>query len=308
MSRKKIIFIAASLTAIILGFYLLINYSRNRKPKSGKLTIITTLFPLYDFAKNIGGDKIDVTLLLPPGVEAHTFEPKPEDVMKINQADVFVYTGKFMEPWAESLIKGATSNSTVVVDASTGITLTKEGDQGTVDPHIWLDFSNAKKMVDTISQSMISKDTANASEYRKNTATYKDQLDKLDQSYQAGLKNCQSREIIYAGHYDFGYLAKKYNLTYSATQGPAPDSEPTPRDLIELARTIREKNIQTVFFEETSRGRNSQILQSETKTRLLPLNSAHNLSKSDLDKNVSFIDLMHRNLENLETGLRCSSE
>src|SRR4030042_3394042 len=113
-----------------------------------KLKVITTLFPLYDMAKRIGADKADVSLLLPPGVEAHSFEPKPSDIVKINEADIFVYTGKFMEPWAEDVIKGVANNNLIVVDASrgakmvTGVFHDAEEPAGSLDPHIWLDFDN----------------------------------------------------------------------------------------------------------------------------------------------------------------------
>lgn len=319
MNKRNITLVLLLIATITLCVYLLTNYSKNRKPKNDKLTVVTTLFPLYDFAKNIGGGKADVILLLPPGVEAHTFEPRPEDIIKINEADVFVYTGKFMEPWAEDIIKGAKGASTRVVDASSGIDLMEDDKQnkddqeqkeseehGGVDPHIWLDFENAQKMTDAIADAMIDKDAGNAKEYEKNATAYEERLGQLDQKYATGLKNCQSREIVYAGHYAFGYLTKKYGLEYSATQGPSPDAEPTPKDLIGLTRQIKEKNIRTIFFEETSRPKISRILQTETRTRLLPLNNAHNLGKNDFEKNVSFLELMEKNLENLKNGLRCS--
>ncbi len=98
--------------------------TRSEEPvQTKKLKVITTLFPVYDMAKNIGADKADVSLLLPPGVEAHSFEPKPSDIVRINEADFFVYTGKFMEPWAEDVIKGIVNKNLVVVDASQGTTM-----------------------------------------------------------------------------------------------------------------------------------------------------------------------------------------
>ncbi len=117
---------------------------------------MTTLFPLYDFAKNIGKTKVEVSLLLPPGIEAHSFEPKPSDLVKVNEADVFIYTGKFMEPWAQDIIKSVTNKNLIIVDASKGTKMIHGVFQGahepagSLDPHIWLDFDNAKIMVGTI--------------------------------------------------------------------------------------------------------------------------------------------------------------
>ncbi len=105
--------------------------SGDQAGRGGRLLVVTTLFPLYDFAKNVCGAKGDVELLLPPGVEPHSFEPKPGDVMKIHKADIFVYTGAFMEPWAATIIEGALRRDLVVVDSSRGIRLRQESeDQG----------------------------------------------------------------------------------------------------------------------------------------------------------------------------------
>ena len=135
-----------------------------------KLKVVTTLFPLYDFAKQVGRERIEVNLLLPPGVEAHAFEPRPADIKRIQDADIFLFTNKFMEPWVGGLLKGIDTRSLIVVDTSQGITLlqrtddhddeehARQDDSGNADPHIWLDLSNAMRMVDTIASQFIAKD------------------------------------------------------------------------------------------------------------------------------------------------------
>ena len=138
---------------------------RNSKPAekapSHKIKVVTTLFPLYDFAKNIGREKVEVSLLLPPGVEAHSFEPKPSDLVKVNEADVFIYTGKFMEPWAEDIIKSVTNKNLIIVDSSQGTKMIPgvfhDADEpaGSLDPHIWLDFDNAKIIVGNILHALV---------------------------------------------------------------------------------------------------------------------------------------------------------
>jgi zinc transport system substrate-binding protein len=142
---------------IVLGCSFFACAKRSEEPvQMKKLRVVTTLFPLYDMAKSIGADKVEVLLLVPPGVEAHSFEPKPSDIFKINEADVFVYTGKFMEPWAEDVIKGTVSKNLIVVDASNGTKMIPgifhdaDEPEGSFDPHIWLDFDNAKVMVKNI--------------------------------------------------------------------------------------------------------------------------------------------------------------
>jgi zinc transport system substrate-binding protein len=303
-----------------------------QKNEGGKIKIVTTLFPLYDFAKNIGQDKVEISLLLPPGVEAHTFEPKPSDIVKINESGLFVYTGKFMEPWAEDIIKGVTNKNVKVVDSSLGIEMMAEAEgahegeaegahadehgaeaeevgheHGGVDPHIWLDFDNNIIMVDSIVKALSEKDPTNANFYQKNADEYKNKLAQLDNRYKSGLTKCESKEIVYGGHYAFGYLGKRYGLAYESAYGISPDSEPSAQDLAKLIEQIKKEKIKYVFFEELVSPKVAETLAKETGTGLLLLNPAHNLTKKDFENNVSFLSIMEKNLTNLKTGLQCNN-
>lgn len=276
-----------------------------------RLKVITTLFPLYDMAKNIGADKAEVSLLLPPGVEAHSFEPKPSDIVKINEADVFVYTGKFMEPWAEDVIKGAVNKNLIVVDASRGTKMIPgvfhDADEpaGSLDPHIWLDFDNAKIMVKNITQAFQLKDDANKDFYEQKANNYSNELTGLDTLYKTTLATCKDREIVYGGHYAFGYLAKRYGLKYLAAQGVSPDAEPTANDLIKLVEQIKKDKIKYVFYEELTSPKIAETIAGETKTKMLLLNAAHNLSRDQFDQGLSFFDVLKKDLENMRVGLEC---
>ena len=167
------------LTLVILFAMLLIitvSCGKKEEPQQQKkIVVVTTLFPLYDFAKNVAPEETEVTLLLPPGVEAHAYEPKPGDMAKISSARVFIYTGRYMEPWAQPLISGAGNKGLIVTDASRGIDLmeTREGNHshdgekgphkekhhhGAYDPHIWLDLENAGHMVDNITEGLSTAD------------------------------------------------------------------------------------------------------------------------------------------------------
>jgi zinc transport system substrate-binding protein len=276
-----------------------------------KLKVITTLFPIYDMAKHIGADKADVSLLLPPGVEAHSFEPKPSDIVKINEADIFVYTGKFMEPWAEDVIKGAGNKNLIVVDASRGTTMIPgvfhdaDEPEGSLDPHIWLDFDNAKIMVKNIAQSFQLKDSAHKDFYEQKANDYSGKLTELDGLYKKTLATCKDKKIVYGGHYAFGYLAKRYGLKYLAAQGVSPDAEPTANDLIKLVEQIRKDKIKYVFYEELTSPKIAETIAGETKTKMLLLNAAHNLSRDQIDQGTSFFDILHKDLDNLKVGLSC---
>jgi zinc transport system substrate-binding protein len=223
------------------------------KPATG-LQVVTTLFPLYDFARTIGGDKAQVTMLLPPGVEPHTFEPKPEDMIRISRAGLFIYTSKYMEPWAEKIITGIDSNKLHVVNAGERVTYraaagNDEHDHGEregsghgqkgMDPHIWLDFADAAIMVDTIRDGFIAADPANAAVYRQNAEALRARLAALDERYRKGLSSCSTRTLLHGGHYTFGYLARRYGLTYHALSGISSDSEPSGERLVAHVRENR---------------------------------------------------------------------
>ncbi|MEN6615395.1 MAG: metal ABC transporter substrate-binding protein [Syntrophorhabdus sp.] len=289
-----------------------------RKEKADhKPTVITTLFPLYDFARQVGGENVHVLLLLPPGVEAHSFEPKPADMIRIAKASVFVYTGKYMEPWVQQLIQSADNPKLVVVDASTGIKLIaaheehdsglSEGkhDHGAYDPHIWLDFGNTMKMVDTIAGGLCSADPGNCDIYRQNARIYNERLANLDKEYRESLSRCKKKIIVHGGHFAFGYLARRYGLEYVSAYGGSPNAEPTARKIIALKRLIAQNDVHYVFYEELLNPKVSNIISNETGARLLKLNGAHNITKEEFSQGVTFISLMEANLVNLKKGLEC---
>lgn len=309
--KKKIIL--GLIALIILSGVITLSFVKSNKKTVGskKIQVITTLFPLYDMAKGIGSDKAEVTLLLPPGVEPHTFEPKPSDIVKINEADIFVYTGQFMEPWAEDVIKGVVNKNLIVVDSSKGTKMipalspSKNEPTGSLDPHIWLDFDNTKTMVENIKQAFVTKDHTNASFYQQKTDDYLNKLSELDSEYRTSLATCQSKEIVYAGHYAFGYLANRYGLKYLAGQGVSPDAEPTASDLAKLIEQIKTAKIKYIFYEELTSPKIAETIAKETNAKMLLLNAAHNLTKDQLQQGISFFDILNIDLENLKIGLTC---
>ncbi len=313
----------------LIGYFLRNNIGNqvSTQKNSKKMSVITTLFPLYDFARIIGGEHVEASLLLPPGVEAHSFEPKPADIVKINSADIFVYTGKFMEVWAEDIIKGTTNKNLLVVDTSRNITLSEENEEhehehehedeheeesghkhhhhGGVDPHIWLDFDNTITMAKGITDALVQKDPSNKKEYEVNLAEYTKKLNQLDVEYKNALSTCHHKEIVYGGHYAFGYLAKRYGLNYLAAEGVSADSEPTTQDMIHLVDQVKENNIKYIFYEELTSPKIAETIAKETDAKMLLLNAAHNVTKKQVETNVSFLDIMSENLNNLRIGLEC---
>jgi zinc transport system substrate-binding protein len=299
--------------------------------RNQKLNVVTALFPLYDFARNIGQDKADVFLLLPPGLEPHSFEPKPADMIRLNQADLFIYTNPAMEPWAKNVLKGIQSRNLRVIEAGQGIALMADrhgqGPAGGTgaghenghrsdhdpaghdpvgrDPHIWLDFSNAVRMVDHILAGFIEKDPSNRDYYQRNAEAYKRKLTDLDRQFGEGLSGCRKRVLVHGGHFAFGYLAGRYGLKYIALSGFSPDAEPTPANLVRISKIMKANDLHYLFYEELLSPRTAEMIAKETGASLLLLHGAHNISKEDFDRGVGFITLMQKNLENLKRGLQC---
>jgi zinc transport system substrate-binding protein len=312
-SHKIFILMIGIILIILAAFIYYLSIRSSRKELSGKhnLRVVTTLFPLYDFARIVGGDKVDVILLLPPGVEPHSFEPKPKDVVLINQADVFVYTGKSMEVWVDDIIRGVNNNKLLILDTSKGIKMiksqldNKSNYSNSNDPHYWLDFENATKMVDSIVLALIKKDPINIAYYNQNAMKLKKSITDLELRYKLSLSSCKSRDIIYAGHYAFGYLAKRYKLKYIAAMGVSPNAEPTANDLAALVRQIKSVNTKYIYYEELSSPKIAETLSNETQTKMLLLNAGHNVSLDQLRQGISFLTIMENNLTNLKIGLSC---
>jgi zinc transport system substrate-binding protein len=288
-----------------------------------KLVVVTTLFPLYDFCRAVGGTRADVTLLLPPGDEAHAFSPRPEDAVRVTKADLLVFTNEFMEPWAVKFAAGLGKGTALLVDSSKGVAflragLEEEGEvrhgddekghhhAGGMDPHIWLDFDNARIMVDNIAAAMGRRDPANREFYQANAAAYTAELKRLDDEYRAGLSSCATRTFLHGGHYTFGYLANRYGLRYESASAVNADAEPTPAKLVSLVKKVKAGGLKHIFSEELLSPRVSEMIARESGASVLLLHGAHNISRDDFDRGVTFVDLMKRNLHNLMKGLGCT--
>ena len=307
---KKVFFAVGAI--LIIGAFIWFLLNQDNKPiatDNGKISVVATIFPVYDMAKNIAGENADVFLMLPPGVEPHSFEPSPSDVANILKSDIFVYTGAEMEPWAADILAGQSENI-VELDLSRGVSLIdpqfiEEDEPMTYDPHIWLDIDNAILMARTITDSLKQSDPQNFDAYESRFKNYESELQKIDAEYNTALATCQSRNLFYGGHYALGYLMKRYNLNYVAAQGVSPDAEPSARDLADLVDQIEKENIKTVFYEELSSPRIAQTIADETDAQMLLLNAGHNLEKEDFATGISFFDILRSNLENLKIGLGC---
>ncbi len=312
MKTKSIIRII--ITLLIIGS--LVGCSSEQvKNDNDKIQIMTTLFPQYDFAKQIVKDKGEVSLLLPPGVEAHSYEPTPQDVVKIRKADVFIYTSEHMEPWALKMVQDIGSENLKVINLSEGLNLIDidhdEHDDHDghdhvdgKDPHTWLDPVYAQQMVKNIMNGLIEVDSKEAKFYTENGEKYIEELKALDESFIEAFKKTKTDTIIYGGHFAFGYFTQRYNLNHiSPYIGFSPNAEPTPNRIIELIKTLEKAEIKVIYYEELVDPKVATIISKETGAKMLLLHGAHNISKKELQSNITYVEIMRANLEKLKEGL-----
>ncbi|MCX8069607.1 MAG: zinc ABC transporter substrate-binding protein [Thermodesulfovibrionales bacterium] len=301
---------------IFVILFLVISCKNSQTPQNPekKILIITTLFPLYDFTRQIVKDNGEVVMLLPPSVEPHSFEPTPSDIAKIHNADVIIFTSKNMEKWMEKIIKSLDTNKVKVIDASNGIDFLKPKGahshnghyhDNEYDPHIWLDFENAQKMVDNIYKGISEKAVDKSEILKNNSNKYKEILINLDKKYYEEMSKCEKKIVLTGGHQTFNYLCNRYGLRCISAYGLSPNSEPSAKTLSGLTKTIKKEGLKYIFFEDVVNPRVSNTLSRETGTELLQIRSGHNLSAEEFKRGVTYQSLMEDNLKNLKKGLQC---
>ncbi len=283
---------------------------------SAKISVVSSLFPWYDLSREIGGDRVEAKLLLPPGVEAHAFEPTPSDMIALSKTNLFVYTGDYMEPWAQDILDGLDGSAPASLVIGQDLAVLKgeeheheeggeEHEHSGLDPHIWLDPMVMSKAAGRLAKAMAELDPAGKAYYNQRLEAYQHRLDQLDEDYRQTLTSCKQNNFIFAGHYAFGYLANRYNLQYEAAQGFSPDAESSPQQLQALSDLIKTTGVKYIFAEELENPQLAEALAQENGVKILLLNSAHNLSKDDLKDGLSYLDIMQSNLKQLSTGLLC---
>ena len=315
--KKGIIYL---ITIIIIFSLIILGISNinNKKDNNEKIKIVATLFPQYDFAKQIGGDKVDVTLLLTPGTETHTYEPTPQDIINVNNSDLFIYTGKYMEPWSDKIASSIDSD-TVILDSSKNINLIssehseedddhEEHELGShhheYDPHIWLNPQNAIGMVNNITDELCNIDPENASYYKENAKNYIVQLNLLDTDIENTIKKSSKNKIAFGGTFAYMYFIKRYNLEYiSAYESCGEDTEPSASNVKKVIDYMKQNDIHVIFYQELSSGTIADAIASETGATKLVFHTIHNASQKEINNGETYISLMRKNLENLEKAL-----
>lgn len=279
-------------------------------PPAGKLKVVASVYPVYEFARRVGGDRIELTMLVPPGAEPHDWEPTAREMVAIKAARLFLYHGAGFENIDKLLTKDALG-TTRAVAVSDGISVLKDDDghdhdkqhgKSHADSHIWLDPVAARQEVANIATALAAADPQNADHYRQNADRFSQELATLDGEYRSGLASLPRRTIV-TSHAAFGYLTKRYNLEQLPIMGLTPDSEPTPERLAAIVRFCRANNVKYIFFETIVNPRLAETLAKETGTRLLVLNPLENLTEAEFKQGRDYLSIMRENLANLRQAL-----
>lgn len=322
---KKKLILGLLISVVLSGLLVGCNGNKSKDKEEvsdNKLKVVATLFPQYDFVREIAGDKADITLLMSPGVESHSYEPSPADIIKINESDLFIYTGKYMEPWAQSIIDGVESKDIEILNVSQNITLDKSEDNEDhhdhdeedehseeehaheYDPHVWTSPINAKIMVENILKELCELDPENTDYYKQRAENYLNELNDLDNEFKEIFASAKRKEIIFAGKFALHYFAEEYGMEYeSAFDSCSTETEPSVKVIAELIDEIKEKNIPVVYYPELTDPKVARSISDETGAEMMLLHSCHNLSKDEFKGGATYLSLMKKNAENLKVGL-----
>lgn len=267
-----------------------------------QLKVLASFYPLYEFTKIIGGEKIDVSAIVPSGIEPHDWEPTIQDLQKMQNADMIVINGVGLEPWITKLF--SVNPDILVVDASNGIPLLEKdkhmfNNKSQNDPHIWLDPVLAKKQIQNIVDGLIIIDPQNSDYYQENANAYKTKLNLLDNKIRNELSICVKKDFL-AFHDAFSYFANEYGLNQNTIIGVNPSEEPTAVTLQQIVQKAQNLDLHIIFTEEAVNPRISEVIADEIGAKVLTLSPIE-----IYEKNSDYIKRMEQNLSNLKEEL-CS--
>ena len=265
-----------------------------------KISIVTTIYPVYDFTCNIAGDHAEVINLVPAGTEPHDFELSTGDMMLLEQADMFIYNGAGMENFVDKTLAGLSNKELVSVEAATNVKLLENGH--ITDPHTWLSIENAKKECEAIKDSLVMIDPDNTEDYEENYKEYINKLDELITEYEDGLKD-RKKDLIVVAHEAFGYMCDEFDLTQQGIESINADAEPDSSRMKELIDICRDNEVKIVFFEELVSPKVAETIASEAGAETMVLNPIEGLTAEQEEQGLDYIGIMRSNLDALKKAL-----
>ena len=299
---------------IMIAFFILfLMLTTKQKPQvdsaEKKPTVALSTFSLYDITIHVAGDTVDAFMILPLGVDAHSYEPTPKQIVKLDKSDLVVYSGAGLEPW----IKGFSFKNRAI-DMSQYVDLKVVGDHDhahhhdgantNIDPHYWLDVKNMATATEKISQVLIELFPKNKEIYVKNRNSYIEMLKSLDNMYKDTLSSCKLNTIV-VNHNAFSYLSSRYGFEVEALSGLSPEAEPSAKTMASLIEHVEEHKLKTIFFESFVNDKAIKSIANEAKVGVDVLQPLGNITADEAAKKLSYEDIMRKNLEKISKALEC---
>ena len=304
---KKLVLMMLSIAFLIMGC------GGEKQTASDKLQVAASFYPMAEFARNVGGDKAEVFVLVPDGADAHDWDPSPADLTRLGKAQVFVYNG-VVEPWAKQALTALSERKILAVQTGLGL-YERAGEaheehhhhdhgcaHGKQDPHVWISPKKAIKQVERIAAILCEADEKNAKYYQDNSAKYVEQLKALDIQLTNLAKNAP-RKVFVTAHAAFGHLADDYGLRQMAVNGLSPHAEPTPADLQRLIKVVQEEKVRYVFFETLTDPKLAKLVAEETGAEISVLDPLEGLNEEGRKNKLDYLQIMQRNIHNLQIAL-----
>lgn len=282
-----------------------------------KINIVTTIFPSYDFTRQIGGDNVDVTMLLKPGTESHNYDPTPQDIIKIQNCDLFIYVGGESDEWVNEILNSNDSKPEKILTLMDCVDTIQEetvegmdnedednGHEIEYDEHVWTSPKNAITISKKIFDVLCEIDPKNKEKYEKNTVDYSTKLSVIDNKFRDIVDNARRKTIIFGDRFPLRYFADEYGLKYyAAFPGCSSETEPSAATISFLINKVKSENIPVVFNIEFSNGKVADTICESTGAKKLQFSSCHNVTQEEFDSGITYIDIMNKNAKNLEEAL-----
>lgn len=296
---------------------------KNPDADDGKLHVVTTIFAPYDFARQVGGDDVSVTMLLRPGCEVHAYEPTPKDIIAIRNADVFIYVGGESDAWVQTVLEGVDNPDLRVVTLMDCVELlheeTVEGmqaerhghdhdeedeDEEELDEHVWTSPRNAARICRKLCDTFSAADSAHAAQYAQRCGDYVEKLNQLDAEFQDVVENAARKTVVFADRFPLRYFADAYGLDYyAAYPGCADAAEPSAATVAFLIDKVRAEGIPVVFTIELSNGKLADTICEATGAKKLEFATCHNVTAQAFANGATYLQLMERNVQALREAL-----
>jgi zinc transport system substrate-binding protein len=278
-----------------------------------KLSVVAVIFPAYDFARNVAGDKAAVSMLLKPGAESHSYEPTPQDILKIKNCDVFIYTGGESDEWVNKILASLDGKMQIIKMLDCVPAFAEELVEGMQaeaeeepedDEHVWTAPRNAALIVRKITDALCAADAPNAAVYRQNSAAYLERLDTLDRDIRQVAQNARNKTLVFGDRFPFRYFTESYGLKYfAAFPGCATETEASAATVKFLIDKVRAEKIPVILHIEFSDRKMARAISEATGAPVRQLNAAHNISRADLKSGIGYIELMRQNIAVLKEAL-----